>query len=132
MNVLIAQLLQDVGSKIEKVPRGIRGEKSSKDMASSRNLVSTIGALGLANKPFNYSSWVALVYQTERPQLIRNHSLIERSVAFLCCFFALYEEEKEEICFSPITKAFTPTEYSKKQSDIAKTSLRLYNDCGST
>ena len=32
-------------SKIEKVPRGIRGEKSSKDMASSRDLVSTIGAL---------------------------------------------------------------------------------------
>ena len=32
-------------SKIEKVPRGIRGEKSSKDMTSSRNLVSTIGAL---------------------------------------------------------------------------------------
>ena len=31
-------------SKIEKVPRGIRGEKSSKDMANSRNLVSTIGA----------------------------------------------------------------------------------------
>ena len=30
--------------KIEKVPRGIRGEESSKDMASSRNLVSTIGA----------------------------------------------------------------------------------------
>ena len=34
-----------VESKIEKVPRGIRGEKSSKDMASSRNLVSTVGAL---------------------------------------------------------------------------------------
>ena len=34
-----------IRSKIEKVPRGIRGEKSSKDMASSRNLVSTIGAL---------------------------------------------------------------------------------------
>ena len=32
-------------SKIEKVPRGIRGKKSSKDMASSRNLVPTIGAL---------------------------------------------------------------------------------------
>ena len=31
-------------SKIEKVPRGIQGEKSSKDMARSRNLVSTIGA----------------------------------------------------------------------------------------
>ena len=33
--------------KIKKVPRGIQGEKStssSKDMASSRNLVSTIGA----------------------------------------------------------------------------------------
>ena len=29
-----------VQSKIEKVPRGIRDEKSSKDMASSRNLVS--------------------------------------------------------------------------------------------
>ena len=38
-NILLEQ------SKIEKVPRGIRGEKSSKDMASSRNLVSTIGAL---------------------------------------------------------------------------------------
>ena len=34
-----------LGSKIEKVPRGIRGEKSSKDMACSRNLDSTIGAL---------------------------------------------------------------------------------------
>ena len=34
-----------IEGKIEKVPRGIRGEKSSKDMASSRNLVSTIGAL---------------------------------------------------------------------------------------
>ena len=33
-----------VRSKIEKVPRGIQGEKSSKDMASSRNLVSKIGA----------------------------------------------------------------------------------------
>ena len=31
-------------SKIEKLPRGIEGEKSSKEMASSRNLVSTIGA----------------------------------------------------------------------------------------
>ena len=31
-------------SKIEKVPRGIRSEKSSKDMAISRNLVSTTGA----------------------------------------------------------------------------------------
>ena len=31
-------------SKISKVQRGIQGEKSSKDMASSRNLVSRIGA----------------------------------------------------------------------------------------
>ena len=31
-------------SKIEKVQSDIRGEKSSKEMASSRNLVSTIGA----------------------------------------------------------------------------------------
>ena len=34
----------NVARQIGKVPRGIRGEKSSKDMASSRNLVSTIGA----------------------------------------------------------------------------------------
>ena len=38
------QDVQHIESKIEKVPRGIRGEKSSKDMASSRNLVSTTGA----------------------------------------------------------------------------------------
>ena len=31
-------------SKIEKVPRGIQSEKLSEDTASSRNLVSTIGA----------------------------------------------------------------------------------------
>ena len=31
-------------SKIEKVPKGIQGEMSSKEMASSRNLVSTFGA----------------------------------------------------------------------------------------
>ena len=30
--------------KSKKVPRSIQGEKSSKDMVSSRNLVSTIGA----------------------------------------------------------------------------------------
>ena len=42
--------------KIEKVPRGIRGEKSSKDMASSRNLVSTIGAFASPkNKAVNFT-----------------------------------------------------------------------------
>ena len=41
----ISHWLDSKAEKIEKVPRGIRGEKSSKDMASSRNLVSTIGAL---------------------------------------------------------------------------------------
>ena len=35
--LLLTSLEMDVQSKIEKVPRGIRGEKSSKDMASSRN-----------------------------------------------------------------------------------------------
>ena len=35
--------------KIEKVPRGIQGEKSSKDMASSRNLVSITGAQASPN-----------------------------------------------------------------------------------
>ena len=39
------ELVLRVKGKIQKVPRGIQGEKSSKDMASSRNLVSTIGAL---------------------------------------------------------------------------------------
>ena len=39
---LTVSTLAVILSKIEKVPRGIRGEKSSKDMASSRNLVSTI------------------------------------------------------------------------------------------
>ena len=39
------QIYEVILRKIEKVPRGIRGEKSSKDMASSRNLVSTIVAL---------------------------------------------------------------------------------------
>ena len=33
-----------VSSKIEKVPRGIQGEKSGKEMTSSRNPISTIGA----------------------------------------------------------------------------------------
>ena len=33
-----------MNNKIEKVPRSIRGKKSSKDMVSSSNLVSTIGA----------------------------------------------------------------------------------------
>ena len=37
-------LIKDVKGKFEKVPKGIRGEKSSKDMASLRNLVSTIWA----------------------------------------------------------------------------------------
>ena len=37
-------MLVELLSKIEKVPRVIRGEKSSKDIASSRNLVSSIGA----------------------------------------------------------------------------------------
>ena len=37
-------IMEKAQSKTEKVPRGIRGEKSSKDMASSRNMVSTIGA----------------------------------------------------------------------------------------
>ena len=43
-------------SKIEKVPRGIRGEKSSKDMTSSRNLVSTIGALAINIKSIDLKS----------------------------------------------------------------------------
>ena len=41
----LKMITQKCQRKIEKVPRGIRGEKPSKDMASSRNLVSTIGAL---------------------------------------------------------------------------------------
>ena len=46
-----------MNSKIEKVPRGIRGEKSSKDMASSSNLVSTIGAQASPLIGRNQVSW---------------------------------------------------------------------------
>ena len=46
-----------VRGKIEKVPRGIRGEKSSKDMVSSRNLVSTIGAFREYNQAEIILSW---------------------------------------------------------------------------
>ena len=35
--IILSRSDKGVRSKIEKVPRGIRGEKSSKDMASSRN-----------------------------------------------------------------------------------------------
>ena len=45
VKIILLQQFRLLQCKIEKVPRGIRGEKSSKDMASSRNLVSTIGAL---------------------------------------------------------------------------------------
>ena len=41
----ILKIFYERKSKIEKAPRGIRGEKSSKDTASCRNLVSTTGAL---------------------------------------------------------------------------------------
>ena len=41
---MITQCLHLIKAKNEKVPRDIQGEKSSKDMASSRNLVSTIWA----------------------------------------------------------------------------------------
>ena len=37
-------LMNNLQSKIEKVPSGIQGERSRKGMASSRKLVSTIGA----------------------------------------------------------------------------------------
>ena len=45
LSILLKKTCLLILSKIEKVPRGIRGEKSSKDMASSRNSVSIIGAL---------------------------------------------------------------------------------------
>ena len=50
ISILHLQRLQRLSSNIEKVPRGIRGETSSKDMASSRNLVSTIGTLARSQK----------------------------------------------------------------------------------
>ena len=55
-------------SKIEKVPRGIRGEKSSKDMASSRNLVSTIGALASPRK-FGLNNWSSSKSQEKKDNL---------------------------------------------------------------
>ena len=61
--------LHIVMSKIEKVPRGIRGEKSSKDMASSRNLVSTIGALA-SPKMDQSTSWNLEVYWLTLPLVL--------------------------------------------------------------
>ena len=45
--------LSRIDGKIEKVPRGIQGKKSSKDMASSRNLVAIIGAQASPKKGQN-------------------------------------------------------------------------------
>ena len=44
------------------------------------------------------------------------------------------QEKKEDIWLSPMTKAPTPTEKSKKQSNNTKTppKIRLHNDCGLT
>ena len=68
-------------SKIEKVPRGIRGEKSRKDIASSRNLVSTTGShaspkMGVRNKVSGRASapcWRAtsVANAPRKPLLIR-------------------------------------------------------------
>ena len=101
--LLITQLQRLVGSKIEKVPRGIRGEKSSKDMASSRNLVSTIGALASPKmgdgtrwegwdpvNRLNHSSWMAIVTPTDRPKSVRNRYVIEVLVEFVCCHVACW------------------------------------------
>ena len=45
-----------------------------------------------------------------------------------------WQEKKEEIWLSPVIKAPTTTEKSKKQRDNIKTlpTLRLHNDCGPT
>ena len=51
-------------SKIEKVPRGIQGEKSSKDLANSRNLVSTIGTQASPkNEYWAYSVYLIYFHQ---------------------------------------------------------------------
>ena len=49
-------------------------------------------------------------------------------------FLFLFKQKKEDIWLSPITKAPTPTEKSKKQRDNTKTppKYRLHNDCGPT
>ena len=67
-------------SKIEKVPRGIQGEKSRRDMASSRNLVSTIGAQASPKKgdrtrcPERYAFPGNMPYPLQ--MLHGNHSLL--------------------------------------------------------
>ena len=75
-------------SKIEKVPRGIRGEKSSKDMASSRNLVSTIGALaspkivcqrGPLCHPLLPTLNPTLADLTENERLVIDHEYVTRT-----------------------------------------------------
>ena len=74
----------------------------------------------------NRNAWNVLIlricnifkYSKEYKLLIENYS----------------QEKKEEIWLSPMTKAPTPTEKSKKQRDNTKPhqKRRLHNDCGPT
>ena len=77
------------GSKIEKVPRGIRGEKSSKDMASSRNLVSTIGALA-SPKMGDGTSEITLTHPFQDNTIHGNTSLSFNSMSSLVTSYFQY------------------------------------------
>ena len=49
-------------------------------------------------------------------------------IAFsVCSTFELYKEKKEEIWLSPMTKAHTPTEMSKGQSDQTNNATKKFD-----
>ena len=85
-------------------------------------------------------SWVAVVTSTDRPKSVRNRCIFAfwwRFCIFVCPLFSFcwYWEKKEEIWLSHMTKAHSPTEMSKGQSDntnnATKSSItqRLRTDC---
>ena len=80
-------------SKIEKVPRGIKSEKSSKDMTSSGNLVSTIWTQTSTKRDYNWLyhfSQALYMYPSIGPHRVlalmrhsRNHEKKDLSIAIL-------------------------------------------------
>ena len=90
---VLHQVWAEDQSKIEKVPRGIQGEKSCKDIVSSMcpfdyTAVAGSGKVGPVNQ-VNHTSWVAVVTPTDRPKSVRNRCLIELFCGVVCVVTAL-------------------------------------------
>ena len=46
---------------------------------------------------------------------------------YACIYYGMYKEKKEEIWLSPMTKAPTPTEMSKGQSDKTNNATKKFD-----